>query len=244
MKLVWTFNSKSVITNMDDSRRNILINYYKYSIQSAKKLGYYTIIYTDSIILFKDIADEIILMNDYQNCLLWDSYKIKVLEERDDDFCLIDGDVILHNRFEEFTTDVVFDTYEILNWKKEYEYTINQLNNIGIKNVIKEWDNQRKPIMNCGILYIKSKLDRMIYVKNWKKYNKFINDNLNKYNIDIDYATAVGAQYLLTLIVNAYNLSHTNLNKDMGDIGKSYKHYFGAMKYRNPMKYTETKTLI
>jgi hypothetical protein len=229
---------------MDSERKEILINYYIHSINSAKKLGYYTIIYTNEVTIFKNIVDEIIELNSYEDSILWDCFKIKVLEERVDDFCLIDGDVILHSKLPDFNTDVVFDTYEVGNWQKEYKQIVNQLDNIGIKSIIEEWDACKKPVINCGLLYIKNKEHKNLYVDKWKLFNKFINDSWITYNIDTDYATMVGAQYLLTLIVNTHNLSVLKLNKYMGDFGQYHQHHFGGIKYKNPINNIESKNII
>jgi hypothetical protein len=237
MKLVWTFDGNAKIGRMDVNRKIILINYYIHSIQTAKSLNYYTIIYTDidSVKFFINIADDVIVMDSYENSELWDSYKIKVLEERLDDFCLIDGDVILNSKLPEFNTEIVFDTYEIANWDIEYKKTVNKLDSLNIIDVIKEWDSYKKPIINCGILYIKSNDIKQLYVNRWKSFNNWFNKNKNIYDLDVDYCTMIGAQYLLTLLVNYYNISSKNINKNMGDNSNYYKHHFGKIKYDSPI---------
>ena len=254
MKLIWTYDGRVKVSRMSETnRRTILINYYIISITKAKKLGYYTILYTDSssVNLFKDLADETIIVDSYEDSMLWDYLKIKVLEDRNDEFCLIDGDVIVKQKFPEFTTDITFDTYEVGNWYREYAKPIKELNELGINNIIDIWDINKKPVINCGILQIKNKEHRILYVEYWKKYNNWIKENHINYNIDIDYATMIGAQYLLTLIVNHNNLTKTNLNSSMGEEGKYHRHYFGMTKFfegivpdTHIIEYNNRKTII
>ena len=109
MKLIWTYDINA--KQLSEVNRTILTNYYILSIKSAKNLGYYTIMYCNSSIkdFWSDYVDEVNEVDNYENSLLWDSFKIKVLEERDDEFCLIDGDVILHDRLPEFYNEVDID---------------------------------------------------------------------------------------------------------------------------------------
>jgi len=242
MKLIWTFDGNAKIGKMNYEKKIILINYYIHSIKSAKTLNYHTIIYTDidSIKYFKNIADEIIIVDGYENSELWDSYKIKVLDERTDEFCLIDGDVILNSALPKFNTEIVFDSYEIVNWDAEYKTTINYLNSLEIYKIINEWNDIKKPIMNCGILYIKSIKNRKLYVDKWKIFNNWFNNNKQIYNLDVDYCTMIAAQYLLTLLSDFYKITRKKINKNMGDNSKYYKHHFGKNKYNHPIVPTDT----
>ena len=241
MKLVWTYNILAKVGNKTEERKTILINYYIVSITTAKKLGYYTVMYCDyeSSNIFKDIVDEIHVEDNYENSLQWDCYKIKAFEERPDDYCLIDGDVILHNRLPEFTTDVVIDTYEVKNWELEYEPVINQFTQLGIDKVIDGWCDIKKPVFSCGILYFKEDKYRKMYVDIWKKYNNFLNEKITEHEIDIDVATMVGGQYIGTLIALNNNLSVSYLTVSLGESGQYYKHHCGKLKYRNPIVPTD-----
>ena len=237
MKLIWTFNSNvnfGVQVGLHTpERQTILLNYYIHSINTAHKLGYYTIIYCDSLLkeYFITVADEVIILESYENSPLWDSFKIKVLEERNDDFALIDGDVILHNKLPVFKSDITFDSYEINNFKLNYKAILNDLTNMGIGDVLDIWVNKQLPIISCGILSVKNAELKQKYVSSWKIYNKFIIDNIDK--VDIDFATMVGAQYLLTIL--AEGLEQTKLSNFVGEDTKYYKHYCGPLKYNNPL---------
>ena len=237
MKLIWTFNTN---VNFGDQvglhtpqRQLILLNYYVHSIKTAIGFGYYTIIYCDSKVseYFFGVANEVIVVDSYENSPLWDSFKIKVLEERIDDFVLIDGDVILHNKLPYFMTDVTFDSYEINNFKLNYKDILNDLTEMGISSTLDVWENKQLPIISCGILSIRNEELKQKYITNWKSYNKFIIQHINK--VHIDFATMVGAQYLLSLL--AENLTQTKLSNFVGGDNEYYKHYCGPVKYKTPV---------
>ena len=181
MKLIWTYDGK--MSKGDDNSRNriILINYYIHSILTAKKFGYTTIIYCDSGSekYFNNIADEIHIVDSYEPTLVWDYLKVKVLEDREDDFYLIDGDVILHDRLPKFTTDVIFDSYETTAFKYKYKNILTELTKMGIKEVIDIWDDKQLPILSCGVLSIRNSLLKEKYVHYWKRYNQFIIDHID-----------------------------------------------------------------
>jgi hypothetical protein len=240
IKLIWTYDGK--MSKGDDTSKNriILINYYIHSIVTAKKFGYETIIYCDSNSkkYFEDIVDEIVIVESYEDSIVWDYMKVKVMEDRNDEFYLIDGDIILHDKLPEPDSDIVFDTYETANWVEEYSYTTKQLEDLGVNSTIPYWESNRKPVISTGIFYLKPEF-REDYVSEFKKCNKFINDTKDDNVFDKDYISLVGGQYLLTLFVNQNNLSKTNINSNMGEMGKYYKHYFGKMKFQNPIVSSE-----
>lgn len=237
MKLIWTYDSKS--KNLTEQNRIILTNYYILSINRGKQFGYHTIMYCNSsqVDFWLDIADEVIAVDSYENSPLWDSFKIKVLEDRDDDFCLIDGDVILHNKLPDFYNDVVIDSYEIMNWHNEYLPTIEKLTELNISDVIDIWESKRHYIMSCGILYIRTPEIREMYVNLWKTFNQFVITNID--SIDTYRATAVGAQFLLTLMVKKDELRYNCLSRQFGERGEYYQHFFGENKYKHPIVQTD-----
>ena len=268
MKLIWTYDSKVNLQNPSKEKQTILINYYILSITEAKKFGYHTIIYVviNSVKYFENIADEIIVTEGYLNSPLWDHFKIKVLSERNDDFCLIDGDLIIHKKLPQLDSDVVFDSFEHLNWSKEYKPTIDTITKINtpdivfdsfeyvtwngqykktvknltemrIKDLITEWSGERIPVMNIGLLYIKNEKFKDLYVEKWKIYESFIKEHIAE--IDPFYATMVGAQYLLTLIGNHYGFTTSHLCHELGKKGDFYHHYCGPQKYKNPVVPTD-----
>lgn len=236
MKLIWTYDGR--MNKGDDNYKNkiILINYYIHSIITAKQFGYITIIYcdTNSEKYFKDIVDEIVIVDSYEDSIIWDYMKVKVLEDRDDEFYLIDGDVILHSILPTPISDIVFDTYETANWLNEYSNTVNQLKDLGIGEIIPYWKSDRIAVISTGVFYMNSKY-RNAYVSEFKKCNKFINDLKHTTEFHKDFISLVGGQFLLTIFTNHNNLTKLNINNNMGDVGKYYKHHFGKTKFRNPI---------
>lgn len=232
MKLVWTYDSKINRGGKTDKTKIILLNYYLVSITSAKKIGYKTIIYCDSDVYsyFENIVDEIHLIEPY-NTKIWDYLKIKVLEERTDDYCLIDGDLILEKKLPKFETNIVIDTFETANWNIEYYPLVSTLEKMGINKYVEEWNSIQKPITSTGLLYIKNHNDRLLYVDRWYKCNSFINKN--NLNENIDYISLAGGQYLLSILCEAYNWSITNFTQTLGQRCEYYKHDAGERKYHS-----------
>lgn len=241
MRLIWTFDSSVFVDNLADSKRNILINYYILSIDRAKKLGYTTTIYCDegSVNYFNEICDEIIVVTNKYDSPLYDYMKIQVLEEQpDDEYCLIDGDIILNFRLPEFKTDITFDAYEVhfnntKNWSKDYEETVTHLTSLGIVDYIPEWSIMRGYVMNCGILSIKTQKNRDLYINSWKNYNNFIKNNIE--NLSMRNLTNIGAQYLLTILRDYYSISSEQMSEGFGKKGYYYTHDAGNTKYVTPI---------
>jgi hypothetical protein len=242
MKLIWTYDNRIKLSYINSERRLIMEEFYKKSINAAKTLGYYTIIYTnsESEIIFKNLVDEIVIVDTYDNTLIFDYLKIKVLEDRDDEFCLIDGDLILHSRLPIFTEDIVFDTYEKNSWKHDYKFGVEKITNSNIIDIISYWTGKRISIFNCGLLYIKYKKHRIKYVNDWKQLSNWIIKFENEFNMDlrvgvtlISQFTCIISQYLLTIFANENKLNTRALNNKMGETGKYYKHYYGGTKYHN-----------
>jgi hypothetical protein len=162
------------------------------------------------------------------------------LEERDDEFCLIDGDLILHKKLPKFTEDVVFDTYEKYSWQHDYKFGVEKITNSNIKEIIPYWSGKRLNVFNCGILYIKDRETRLKYSKLWKAMSNWIIKFENEFNIDLrtgvtmlSQFTCIISQYLLTIFSIENNLIVKPLNNRMGEMGKYYKHYYGGTKFHN-----------
>lgn len=238
MKLVWTYDAKSKI--LTETERIILTNYYILSINSATKFGYNTVMVCNGneSNFWKRYVDMVVVCESYENSPLWDSFKMYALENIRGEYSLIDGDVILHKKLPEIETSIAFDSYEILNWVNEYQPTIDKLTELGIDKVIHIWDNKRIPIINCGVIHSINPILKNLYLSFWKTFNRFVIDNQSE--IDTKFATGVGAQYLLSLIVNYYHIPTTKLTENLGDKGEYYQHYYGSQKYTSPIVPTDT----
>jgi hypothetical protein len=233
IKLIWTFDGTVEKTFTNETHRIVLINHYILSIMTAKKLGYYTIIYCDknSEQYFKEVVDEIIFLenNLYKN--IWDYPKLYVLENRDDEFILIDGDVILNKKLPEFSEDLMFDTFEHGNWEIEYLDIVKKLDMLGIKEIIPFWSVEQIPVINTGILCIKNIEFKNEYIRQWKILYQWIfslTETFDKTKIAM-----VNSQFLLSILVKNHNVKLKKMNKYVSEKGEYYTHYFGVHKFMN-----------
>lgn len=237
-KLIWTYNphiTSELFPNINQSDRTTMyINYYRLSMYSALKLGYECILYTTHLHLshFQDLNIEIILIDNIDS-KLFDFIKIKVLESRTDEYILIDGDLILNKKLTlQPNIPVLYDFLEIKSWDMIYSESVNTLNRLGIQKSIKEWTgNRRSHIMNCGLLHFKDKEFKDLYVKKWYFLDKFIKENI-EISQQINYS-ATAAQYLLTELIEFYEIKSISIKKISGS--NSYTHYYGDSKFKNPI---------
>ena len=243
MKLVYTFSSQytsSIYKTLDTTKiLNGYINYYRMSIQSALKVGYDVDFYISSELThyFDDLKINIFPVG-YIDSHLFDFLKAMVLKERTDEYLLIDGDSILSHKIKLSDEDILYyakcftssDSYVEDNkkdktWHVYYKPYINKLNELGIGDYIPEWTGKRLDfIYGTGILYFNNKELKDLYVDRWYTFNSFINEN----NISdkIKY-TVIGAQYVLSEIINAYGFT----SKELID---QYTEYIGIDKFVNP----------
>ena len=244
MKLIWTYNFNVFRDGMENRHYNVLIDLYRTSMVSAKNLGYETILYTnpDRVNLFEDYVNEIVVAENYEDSPLFDSFKIKVLEERNDDFYLIDGDVILNSKLPILDRDVTFDAFETKFWKPTYGDPIKELDGIGINEIMPIFKVDRaEKMFNCGLLRITNQKLKETYVSYWKRFNGFIKENKNTLILE---HTSVGAQYILTTLTKEMGATYEPLSQFLGDQNQYYRHYAGRVKYRIKIPSPVTKTLI
>jgi hypothetical protein len=228
----------------------VLTEFYKLSITTAKKLGYETIIYTNEnhSHIFEPYVDEIVTLHDYEQSPLFDSFKIKVLEERSDDFYLIDGDVILNKKIPILDVDVTFDAYEEQFWKHTYGDQIEELKKLDINRYLPIFnDNGNKifsgeeKILNCGLLRITKNETKNRYIFYWKRFNDFVKSNSKILNKD---QTLVGGQYVLTMVCKEMNSTLSPLSEKLGEPNEFYRHYVGKIKFMVKPPYIENKKLF
>lgn len=234
MKLAWAYNCKTALPKgIQDSITFYFIN----SINRAKKLGYNTEIYTNSS-EFSSVADKVInVPDDYYN-KMWDSFKFFALSYIDDKTILVDGDIFFHNLLPKLDTkEVYFDTFETNNWNFVYKKVVNQLTDLNLNKIIPEWKNTPQPIMNTGLLYFNSKELKDKYLDRWFKFYNFC---IKHEHIDFARATAVGAQYLLTLLSEGYTTQY--FSNKLNETNDFYIHHSGKVK--NKVKIKLKNTLI
>jgi hypothetical protein len=244
MKLIWTLDFNNKIDGAVFDYKERLIDFYKFSITKAKKLGYYTIIYTNQTCLdyFVNLVDEVIITETYENSPFFDSFKFKVLEERNDDFYLIDGDLLLENKLPIYDVDVTFDAYETKHYKETYGEPIIELLKLGyIDDPSVKFDPAPIKVFNCGLLRIKDQILKYEYIKQWKAINQFVIKHKNNMVHD---QTAVAAQYLLTYLVSDTKHSYRPISGFLGRKNQYYRHYHGNSKYKIDKEISKIKTLI
>jgi hypothetical protein len=244
MKLIWTLDFNNEIKYVEFDYKSKLIDFYKFSISKAKKLGYYTIIYTNKACedYFVNLVDEIIFLEKYEDSFFFDSFKFKVLEERTDDYYLIDGDVILESKLPIYDEDVTFDAYETNHFKDVYGDAISELLELDTNNQLPiKITTDIIKVINCGVLRITNTRLKEEYVKCWKQFNKLVKNHKIKY---VNQQTAVSAQYLLTVLVDQMKCTYKPISVFLGRKNQYYRHYHGNSKYKIEKIISEIKTLI
>lgn len=243
MKLVYTFSSQFTPfiykTNNVDKILTAYINYYRKSIISALKLDYKIDFYVSDELKynFKDLPINLIRVNEVKSGL-FDFLKAEVLVERSDEIMLVDGDIEFHKPIPITDHDLIYDfkcitaegdEYDDIRkdktWNVFYKPYVNLLTELGIGSVIPEWTGKRLDfIHNIGVLYFNNQNLKSTYVDRWAKFNEFIN-----YNIEdkIPY-TAIGAQYLLSEIINYHGFSSIEVEEGC------YTHNLGIDKFKFP----------
>jgi len=233
MNLIYTFDKN---VNTDSHKINVLKSYYTNSIKSAKALGYDIEIYSNCD-WFDDLVDIKHIVND--EFVFWDAYKTIPLN-RTDDYMLVDGDVIFHNRFTQLddSVDVYFDGWE--SWLNIYDDCVNELNTLGIANIVPEWKVKKQRVMNIGTLKINNKELKELYLDRWFKLYNFCKDR--KSNIKtFDLCCTITSQYLLTILCDGLNIH--NFSNRLRTPNQYYTHHVGKEKYNLPIPKIN-KTLI
>lgn len=233
MKLVWTYYN-----NLDSSStsKNNLKNYYKRSIWDAKHFGLSTEMYSNDL-EFKDHVDVFHYIS--KEVMFWDEYKMEPLNKEDEEVVLVDGDIVWHQKFKlNRNVDVVFDCYEIDNWNLIYKEDVDRLTQLGIRDSIPEWDGKRRAVMNTGILGFNNNELRKLYIDRYSKFKEIVSNHRDKVNVNK--CTWIGAQYLLTSIVDNKGFSSYSYSTRLGESNGLYTHHAGAIKNTgayNPLKY-------
>ena len=258
--LIYSFSTqytKELYSSLDFNKKLYLyINYYRASIKSSISLGYDVEIYLseDCVNYFKDLDIQIHTVGNLDSHL-FDFLKAYILNNRKDNFYLIDGDILFKHRIPESNCDIQYDQKCYIGkdnnisdikkdktWHVYYKPFVNKLTNLNIKNIIPEWTGSRYDyVHNIGVLYFNNNELKKIYVDRWYKFNDFINksslDNKIKY-------TAVGAQYLLTEIIKFHKFSSEIVDD------KIYNHNIGTHKFKKPIfsdsyiQYSNKKNLL
>lgn len=202
------------------------------SVNSAKLVGYSAEIYTNDV----DFCNEILFDKIHEiedDNLLWDSFKIYVLENRKcNNYFLSDYDVIYKSKIDfREDVDIYFDGWETKNWNHTYR---NCIKNLKSKNILNEkyWDYSKSNVVNVGILKINNERLKQTYIKEWKSAYEMVIPYIKEFNLTS--LTPTITQYLLTNIIIKSNYSHTFFTEDdWTDYNIHYKHFVGNRKSLN-----------
>ncbi len=225
MNLIYTFDIN--INKDNKSKLDIIKSYYINSIKSAKKLGYFTEIYTNCNEFDNYVDKKHIVKSDY-DLVFWDRLKLIPLDTTDG--LLVDGDIIFHNILPTLddNIDMYFDAWE--SYIPEYSDAINELTTLGIRDIIPEWDTGPQRFVNIGILKINNIELKKLWVDRWWKLYNFYLENKFKLKNDSIYGT-IASQYLLSLVSKKFKIK--NLSNLLGKNNGYYTHFVGQQKYRN-----------
>lgn len=196
------------------------------SISSIRKLNVYNVeLYTNSKEFAKDLdIDTIHYIND--DYLLWDSFKIHVLKSHPtNNYFLSDNDIIYHSDIKfDMSSKLMFDVFEVKNWNWAYDTTIQQLKKLDLLDT-SLWDYSKRRVIGVGILSILDDVFKSKYISEWEHTYTTLKPHLHKFNLT--YLTAVITQYLLTLLVESYDISYQTFSEK-----KYYTHYSGYTKIK------------
>jgi hypothetical protein len=218
---------------------DITQKWFLYSMKKSKQLGYKVVLYTDYPSPFEDFVDELNIRENYHT-MFWDSYKFIALEERDDNFFSIDGDVVLKNPLPDFKDDVLVDFMSLDRYKlyrngipnvPSSVNTLKQFEDTNVQSIFPYFDTtQQVPIPTTGVLKFNNDKKRYKYLESWKNLYKLTKDN----NINPKIATSVAAEYALGCLINKNKWSYRELSTLQEGRYNSpfYKHYMGKIKFK------------
>lgn len=232
MNLIYTFDV--TVNEHSKHKMEVLKNLYINSILSAKKLGYTTEIYTNCNWFDAYVDIKHIVLEKFE---FWDIFKIIPLN-RTDDYILVDGDILFHNRFPilDNSVDMYFDGWE--SWITLYDDGVKELCEMGLDKVIPEWKYEPQRVINIGILRIHNNELKKIYLDRWNTMHEFCKTYKNKFKYFDIYGT-LASQYLLTLLSKDYNIKH--ISNRLGINNGHYTHFVGSKKYKsNPISIQKT----
>jgi len=217
------------------------INYHRLSIKKALDLNYQCHIYINENIKehFEDLNVTIHIVENL-NSTLFDFITNYILKGEHKNCYIIDGDLILNKRLPELSSSIIFERLETNVWDKLYKRYVDSLNKLNINTNIPEWTGEKYThLINIGILKINNNEFLKTYLDRWDTFKEFIETNKTKLfyrnnTINTNEYTIIGAQYLLTELVNYYKLDYLELNKINYNNSKPYYiHYMGEQKFTN-----------
>jgi hypothetical protein len=237
--LIWDLNK----INHSNNNKGFwtYINYHRLSIKTALDLNYNCHIYISENIkeYFKDLDVNIHIVTNI-NSSFFDFITNYILKSEHKNCYIIDGDVILNKRLPDINSNIICEQLETNVWDSLYEPYVNSLNKLNVTMDIKEWTGKKySHLINMGILKIKDNGFIETYLNRWDAFNSFIEEHKNKLYyknkiVNTSEYTIIGAQYLLTELLQYYKLEYLELNKiNYTTHMPYYVHYMGKQKFTN-----------
>jgi hypothetical protein len=217
------------------------INYHRLSIKKALDLNYECHIYISENIkqYFEDLNVTIHIVTNL-NSTFFDFISNYILKSEHKNCYIIDGDLILNKRLPELSSNIIFERLETNVWNALYKPYVDSLNKLNINTIIPEWTGKKyTKLINIGILKIKDNLFLKTYLDRWDAFKSFVEFNKTELfytndTINTNEYTIIGAQYLLTELVNHYRLDYLELNNINYNTNIPYYiHYMGKQKFKN-----------
>lgn len=235
MKLVW-----SLVSRDKGYHTQYVYDMFYVSIQMGKDLGYETVLYgtSDAEEHLSKYVDEFHNV-DFLDYKLFDDCKFYIWGSREDDYCLIDGDIFLFSKLE--INKTAFVNYDIMVIQPDIDYMIEGLeiiNSYDINKIIPQWNGNTTSI-STGIIRWKEKNTILKdYIKSYyklrnfyfKNYNSIV-ERSNELSWDKSLTSHIVCEHLLDRFVSYYGLSTTELG------GKNYIHWQGSDKFNNDSKW-------
>ena len=151
MKLIW-----SLVNNTPNIPHNKYVyDMFYVSIQMANELGYETVLYgtSDAIERLGMYVSELHPIDGF-NYIFFDDLKIHILETRNDDYLIIDGDVFLHSPliFKNTNSFVYVDNVVKEHYSGYMKDALTTFNSFNIQLLIPEWNPLTKISFSTALL--------------------------------------------------------------------------------------------
>lgn len=238
MRLIWTYKTDVFPENSD--RYNIIRGYYVKSFELAKKLDYTTELWSNKSD-FLDLVDVHKVVG-LPAPLFWDALKIEPFRNRNTDFINVDPDVFLHKKMDIPSSSVVFDGFEKgRSYNLLYKDSIDKLTELGVKDVIPEWETDIKEITCVGVLGFNDLDFQQLFVERYDAITQFVNTHQDHFILKR--CTTVAMQYLLTVLIKHHKIDYTYFSKKLGEPNEFYTHMIGKNKF-NSTAITKKQSLI
>jgi hypothetical protein len=238
MKLIWSLANRTP----ELPHSQYIYDMFYLSIHMAKELGYETILYgsTDAIDRLGEFVDETYNIDNLEY-RLFDDVKVYIWKTRNDEYTTIDGDVFLHSKIHFNQTPSTFVSFdEIINLPNNgyINNSYNIINNLGITQLIPEWNNTETKSFSTNLIHWKQNNGLLQYFIN--SYETLRNWYLKNENLitELDSELAVNnslishfmCEHLLQRIISYYGLSYDEMRTNNKN---SYYHWQGSDKFTN-----------